>query len=208
MLFFVPNNVLCCTSLVVIFVGGVHLCLEDKMTIGEFSALISLFRRIGRGVLRVNLCFVSIMRSTVALEDISRILNMPTGVVKLVKQQKQDSKKAKSHWSKLKQSVMTSTPAAQSWGHRKTSMADIVLSAWTKQATGFLSFDRSSKRIVAEDADDKESLRLTNESQTLSEADGTASSKSRQYPHMEEAAERVFQSVSVSTTMFPHRLPA
>jgi len=140
-------NELC---IVAIFVLGTHACIDGQLTVGEFSALVSLFRRIGRGVIRVNLCLVNMMRSTVALDDIARILNMPTGVVKHVEREKEESKRATGMWGSLKAKVKKDfhKPGGQS--------VEKVLSDWTHKATSFLDFGNSVK-TTPDDGDAKKS---------------------------------------------------
>jgi ABC-type multidrug transport system fused ATPase/permease subunit len=59
---------------------GTMLCCNNQLTVGEFSALVSIFKRIGKKVLLLNRAVIRMIRSGVALKDLSELLNMQTGV--------------------------------------------------------------------------------------------------------------------------------
>jgi ABC-type bacteriocin/lantibiotic exporter with double-glycine peptidase domain len=67
-------------ALAFVFVGGTMLCCDGQLTVGEFTALVSIFKRIGKKVLLLNRCVVRMIRSTVALHDLAQLLNMDTGI--------------------------------------------------------------------------------------------------------------------------------
>jgi ABC-type bacteriocin/lantibiotic exporter with double-glycine peptidase domain len=68
-----------------VFVMGTMLCCEGQLTVGEFTALVSIFKRIGKKVLLLNRCVVRMIRSSVALYDLAELLNMETGIQEQVR---------------------------------------------------------------------------------------------------------------------------
>jgi ABC-type multidrug transport system fused ATPase/permease subunit len=89
----------------VIFLAGTYLCLHGEMQIGKFTAIVSLYKRIGSRTLRVNRHAVQMMRSTVALEDICRILNTPGDIAAAVDKDIQERARAQKNWHGMRKEV-------------------------------------------------------------------------------------------------------
>jgi ABC-type multidrug transport system fused ATPase/permease subunit len=75
----------------IILVTGTYYCCEREsvLTVGDFVSLVSVFKRIGTGVLALNRCVVKMIRSTVALDDLCKLLNRKTNVQDLLKRTNQ-----------------------------------------------------------------------------------------------------------------------